>query len=71
MVAQQDPVARALKRMQRDGINVGKSVEIWLDLLKDFPASAPLSIVKKRAEYALETPFFLAANCLDPRYQGT
>ena len=26
MVAQQDPVARALNRMQRDGVNVGKSM---------------------------------------------
>lgn len=65
-----DPVVHALNRMQKDEVTIAKGVEIWLDLVSEFPTCGQTSLVKGRAACALECPFFLAANCLDPRFLG-
>ena len=63
-----DPVARATNRMQKDGTTIAKAVEIWLDLIEEFPDGGPKNLANKRSHVALETPFFLLANILDPRF---
>ena len=70
MVAQQDPVAHALMKLQKDGSNIADAVDAWLVLLEEFPSNGPIALVKERATYTLECPFMLAAYCLDPRHCG-
>lgn len=65
-----DVLAKGLNRMQRRETTIGKAVDIWLDVLQEFPKGANKTFVEERSKNALKTPFFLLANILDHRYQG-
>lgn len=66
-----DPVANALNSMQRNTTTLGQAVELWIDLIEKIPRNlGGRDDVIQRSKQALECPFFLLANALDPRFAG-
>jgi len=66
-----DPVANALNVMQKNSTTLGEAIEGWLDLLEKVPRDiGGREAVVQRSKQALECPFFLLANVLDPRFAG-
>ena len=64
-------VAKALNSMQRNTTTLGEAVELWVGLLEKVPKDAGgREIVVQRGKQAMECPFFLLANVLDPRFSG-
>lgn len=70
LLSYHDPIGKANNRMQAEGVTLGESVEIWLDLLNEFPKEDAFKKVLDRSDQALSCPFFLVANVLDHRFQG-
>jgi hypothetical protein len=67
-----DPVANALNHMQRNTTTLSEAVQVWIDLLEKVPRDiGGREAVIQRSKQALECPFFLLANVLDPRFAGT
>ena len=66
-----DPISEALDKMQRKDTTLSVAIEIWLDLLAKIPRNlGGYVIVFERSKQALQCPFFLLANILDPRFAG-
>jgi hypothetical protein len=66
-----DPVVATLNLMQRSDTTLSQVVEWWIELLQRVPRNAGgYNLVVQRSKQALECPFFLLANVLDPRYNG-
>ena len=57
--------------MQRATTTLSEAVEIWIELLASAPKNAGgYDLLVSRSKQALECPFFLLANVLDPRFAG-
>ena len=57
--------------MQRHCTTLAEAVEIWVELLQRIPRNVGgYNLVVERSRQALECPFFLLANVLDPRFSG-
>jgi hypothetical protein len=66
-----DPVARALNLMQSRTTTLACATQIWLDLIRTVPRNiGGRDEVLARSKQALDCPFFLLANILDPRFAG-
>jgi hypothetical protein len=66
-----NPVSEALDLMQRKETTLSQAIEIWVELLNRVPKNAGgYNDVVQRSKQALECPFFLLANVLDPRFAG-
>lgn len=66
-----DPVCHALNKMQCATTTLSEAVEIWIELLQKAPKKAGgYDLLVARSKQALECPFFLLANVLDPRFKG-
>ena len=66
------PIACALNKMQRNTTTLGEAVEIWIELLGNIPKEVGgRDEVVQRSKQALDCPFFLLANVLDPRFTGS
>ena len=66
-----DPIANALNLMQRRCTTLAEGIEIWVELLERIPKKVGgYNVVVERSKQALECPFFLLANVLDPRFAG-
>ena len=66
-----DPVCQALNEMQSATTTLSEAVEIWIELLQKAQKNAGgYEILVARSKQALECPFFLLANVLDPRFAG-
>ena len=66
-----DPICQALNKMQRATTTISEAVEIWIEVLESAPKNAGgLDLLASRSKQALECPFFLLANILDPRFAG-
>lgn len=62
-------VGDATNLMQRSSTHIGMAVSIWKELLERLPIRSPMaSFVQHRAQDALASPVFCAANLLDPRF---
>lgn len=71
LVELMDPIVHALNLMQEKKRTIGEAVEIWIEMLGRIPKSnTALRAVVQRSKQALECPFFLLANVLDPRWAG-
>ncbi len=67
-----DPVANALNAMQRNTTTLGEAIELWLELVQKVPKEiGGRDEIIQRSKQALECPFFLLANILDPRFTGS
>lgn len=66
-----DPIAHALNLMQLRSTTLAEAVELWVELLQRVPKNnTGYQKVVERSKQALECPFFLLANVLDPRWAG-
>ncbi len=67
-----DPVANALNAMQRNTTTLGEAIELWLELVQKVPKEiGGRDEIIQRSKQALECPFFLLANILDPRFTSS
>ena len=67
-----DPIANSLNTMQSPSATISEAIEIWLQMLSKIPRDhSAFPIVFERSKQALECPFFLLANILDPRFRGS
>ena len=67
-----DPLCHALNRMQGPTTTLSEAIDIWIELLQKAPRNAGgYELLVARSKQALDCPFFLLANILDPRFAGT
>lgn len=69
LLAQLQPIANALDRLQGDNSTIADACEVWLTLLKTETLRPHLATVKARFRDAVTENHFLA-NLLHPKYKG-